>query len=108
MSDVNLEQLSQQLESSSQRDRMVALARLRDVDPEQAVPLIKKVLYDKSLQIRSMAVFALGVKPTAESFPLLLDCLEDEDYGIRADAAGAMGYLQDQRAFEPLVRLFYE
>jgi HEAT repeat protein len=30
-----------------------------------AVPLIKKVLNDESLQVRSMAVFALGVKPTA-------------------------------------------
>lgn len=108
MSNVNLEQLSQQLESLNQRDRMVALAQLRDVEPEQAVPLIKKVLNDKSLQIRSMAVFALGVKPTAECFGLLLDLLKDDDYGIRADAAGAMGYLQDQRAFEPLVRLFYE
>jgi len=39
----------------------------------------------------------------------LLKLLEsDPDYGIRADAAGAMGYLQDQRAFEPLVRAFYE
>lgn len=108
MSDVNLEQIAQQLESENQRDRMVALAQLRDVEPDDAVPLIKKVLYDKSLQIRSMAVFALGVKPTAESYSLLLGLLEDEDYGIRADAAGAMGYLQDQRAFEPLVRLFYE
>lgn len=30
------------------------------------------------------------------------------DYGIRADAAGALGYLEDGRAFEPLVRAFYE
>jgi len=108
MSDVNLEAVAQQLASSSQRDRMVALTQLREVEPEKAVPLIKTVLYDERLQIRSMAVFALGIKPTAESFPLLLDFLEDEDYGIRADAAGALGYLQDPRAFEPLVRLFYE
>ncbi|PSO50906.1 MAG: phycocyanin alpha phycocyanobilin lyase [Cyanobacteria bacterium SW_9_44_58] len=108
MSNVKLAELAQQLESSNQRDRMVALAQLRDVEPESAVPLIKKVLYDESLQIRSMAVFALGLKPTAESFSLLLEFLEDDDYGIRADAAGAFGYLQDPRAFEPLVRLFYE
>lgn len=108
MSEVNLEQLSQQLESPNQRDRMVGLAQLREVDPEQAVPLIKKVLYDQSLQIRSMAVFALGIKPTAECYSLLLGFLQDEDYGIRADAAGALGYLQDPRAFDPLVRLFYE
>ena len=32
----------------------------------------------------------------------------DPDYGIRADAAGALGYLEDPRAFENLVRAFYE
>lgn len=105
----NLEQISVQLESDSVRDRMVALASLRNVPAEDALPLIKKVLNDDSLQIRSMAVFALGIKQTDESYPILLDLLINEkDYGIRADAAGALGYLEDQRAFEPLVRAFYE
>ena len=41
--------------------------------------------------------------------PLLVKLLvEDEDYGIRADAAGALGYLGDNRALEPLVRAFFE
>jgi HEAT repeat protein len=106
---LSLEQISQDLESDSTRDRMIALANLRDVPAEVAVPLIKKVLNDESLQIRSMAVFALGIKQTDESFPILINILETEsDYGIRADAAGALGYLEDIRAFEPLVRAFYE
>jgi HEAT repeat protein len=105
----NLEQISVQLESESVRDRMLALASLRHVSPEDAVPLIKKVLQDESLQIRSMAVFALGIKPTDECYSILVNILETEtDYGIRADAAGALGYLEDGRAFEPLVRAFYE
>lgn len=109
MTSLTLEQISLQLESSSTRDRMVALASLRNVPSEQAFPLIKKVLWDDSLQIRSMAIFALGIKATAESFPLLINFLETEsDYGIRADAAGALGYLEDPRAFEPLLRAFYE
>jgi HEAT repeat protein len=105
----NLEQIALQLESQNSRDRMLALVNLRQVSPEDAVPLIKKVLDDEVLQVRSMAVFALGVKPTAESYPMLVKCLQtDPDYGIRADAAGALGYLEDKRAFEPLVRAFYE
>jgi HEAT repeat protein len=101
--------LAQQLESPNLRDRMVALASLRHVPADVALPSIKKVLNDESLQVRSMAVFALGVKVTPESYPILIDILaNDPDYGIRADAAGALGYLEDIRAFEALVRAFYE
>jgi HEAT repeat protein len=109
MATPSLEELSAQLESPSLRDRMVALASLREVSPVDALPLIKKVLSDESLQIRSMAVFALGVKQTDESYPILVKILEnDPDYSIRADAAGALGYLEDARALEALVRIFYE
>jgi HEAT repeat protein len=105
----DLEILAQQLESPNSRDRLIALAGLRDVEPEAALPLIKKVLQDDNLQIRSMAVFALGLKRTAESFDLLLQVLTtDPDYGVRASAVGALGYLEDERALEPLLRAFYE
>lgn len=109
MTQLSLQEIETQLESVHSRDRMIALANLRNVAPEQAVPLIKKVLNDSNLQVRSMAVFALGLKPTDECFPILVKLLEtDPDYGIRADAAGALGYLEDPRAFEPLVRTFHE
>ncbi|MDJ0657863.1 MAG: HEAT repeat domain-containing protein [Crocosphaera sp.] len=105
----DLQQISLQLESENSRDRLLALASLRGVSAEEAVPLIKKVLDDEVLQVRSMAVFALGVKQTDECYPILVKLLEtDPDYGIRADAAGALGYLQDPRAYEPLSRAFYE
>jgi HEAT repeat protein len=109
MSQLTIAQISTQLESPDSRDRMLALAALREVPAADAVPLIKKVLDDDNLQIRSMAVFALGIKQTDECFPILVQLLETEaDYGIRADAAGALGYLEDLRGFEPLVRAFYE
>jgi FOG: HEAT repeat len=109
MSKLSLEQIKTQLDSPKSSDRMVALAMLRDIPPESAVPLILKVLDDESLQVRSMAVFALGVKQTDECYPILAQILEnDPDYGIRADAAGALGYLGDSRAVEPLLRAFYE
>ncbi|WP_337885744.1 HEAT repeat domain-containing protein [Fischerella thermalis] len=105
----SLEEISAQLDSPNLRDRMVALASLRDIPAEEAVPLIKKVLDDESLQLRSMAIFALGIKQTSECYSILVKILEtDPDYGIRADAAGALGYLGDSRAFEPLSRAFYE
>lgn len=55
MSHPSLATLSQQLESENSKDRMIALAQLRDVAPLEAMPLIKKVLDDEVLQIRSMA-----------------------------------------------------
>ena len=109
MSPMNLAEISAQLESSNSRDRLLALVSLREVPAADAVPLIKKVLNDEILPVRSMAVFALGVKQTEECLPILTKLLEtDPDYGIRADAAGALGYLADRRALEPLVRAFYE
>jgi len=60
MSIVNLQEISDNLESSNSKDRLLALASLRQVDAEDAVPLIKKVLDDEVLPVRSMAVFALG------------------------------------------------
>lgn len=109
MAQPDLNVLSQQLETGDLKDRKLALAALRDVPAEKAVPLIKKVLNDKNGQVRSMAIFALGLKRASECFDLLLEIMQnDPDYGIRADAAGALGYLEDPRAFDPLVRAFYE
>jgi HEAT repeat protein len=109
MEQASLDRVSQQLESENSRDRLLGLAALRDISADRAVPLILKVIDDDNLQVRSMAVFALGVKPTEVCFPTLSRILEtEEDYGIRADAAGALGYLADIRAFEPLMRAFLE
>jgi HEAT repeat protein len=109
MASVDLDQIVAQLKSEDSKDRMLALASLRHVPAPQAAPLIRQMIHDQNLQIRSMAVFALGLKSDDQSFDILIDLLKsDPDYGIRADAAGALGYLEDPRAFETLVRTFYE
>ena len=48
MSQVNLEQISAKLESENSADRMLALASLRHVAAQDAVPLLKKVVEDQS------------------------------------------------------------
>lgn len=109
MTSESLSAVAEQLESKNSRDRLRALISLRDFPADRAVPLILKVIDDENLQIRAMAVFALGLKRTDACFPVLVKILETEaDYSIRADAAGALGYLQDPRAFEPLLKAFYE
>lgn len=106
---LDLAVLADKLQTGDLKDKKLSLAALRDVPSQKAIELIKLVLNDENQQVRSMAIFALGIKQTPESFPLLVNILEtDPDYGIRADAAGALGYLEDPRAFEPLIRSFYE
>ncbi len=106
---IDLVVLAEKLRTGDLKEKKLSLAALRDVPGSDALELIKLVLDDENQQVRSMAIFALGVKQTKESFPLLVKILEtDPDYGIRADAAGALGYLEDPRAFEPLIRSFYE
>ena len=63
--------VAEQLDSENSRDRLRALVSLRNLPPDQAVPLILKVIDDENLQIRSMAVFALGLKHTEDCFPVL-------------------------------------
>ena len=105
----NLDSLLRQMDSPELKDRKLALASLRDLDADLALPIIKKGLQDANQQVRSMAIFALGMKKTDETLDILLDLLRNEpDYGVRADAAGALGYLEDIRALEPLTRAFYD
>jgi HEAT repeat protein len=107
--EIDLNAVASRLSSPKPADRMVGLVQLRQVPSEIAVPLILKVVEDEHQQVRSFAVFALGLKPTDASLSKLLEIVStDPDYGVRADAAGALGYLGDVRAFESLVRAFYE
>ncbi len=105
----HLDDLLRQMDSPELKDRKLALSALRPIAPDLALPIIKKGLQDDNQQVRSMAIFALGLKPTDETLGILLDLLQNEpDYGVRADAAGAIGYLEDLQAFEPLNQAFYD
>ena len=68
---IDLAQISSQLDSPNSRDRMLALAYLRDFSPEEAVPLIKKVLYDEMSKIKARSpLVGMG---TAMIGPTLLE-----------------------------------
>ncbi|MEM1367392.1 MAG: HEAT repeat domain-containing protein [Cyanobacteria bacterium P01_H01_bin.15] len=106
-----LAEIEQQLQSSEQKDRILALLALQaeSTPALTAFPLLKRTLSDESVQVRGMAAFALGIKPTDENWALLVEVMTtDPDYNVRAIAAGALGYLEDKRAFEALRHAFYE
>lgn len=79
------------------------------ISTEAAQPLIQQALQDEAVQVRGMATFYLGIRPTAQSLNQLLQILaEDPDYNVRAMAAGALGYLEDKQALDALRHAFYE
>jgi HEAT repeat protein len=111
MSLFNLEQLEVQLQSPSVKDRVLAMIELQKglIPPLEALPLIQLALTDDNTQVRGMAVYSLGIQPTVENLSLLVPILiADPDPNMRAIAAGALGYLEDPRAFQPLCHAFYE
>lgn len=107
----DLNQLATQLSSTTVSDRVLAMLELqKDAMPaDLAFPLIQQALSDNNIQVRGMAVFSLGIKPTPANVPILVDILAtDPDYNLRAMAAGALGYLGDVQALEALQRAFFE
>jgi HEAT repeat protein len=111
MSHPNLEHISAQLQSSQVKDRVLAMIELQKetMPVENALPLIKQALLDGNIQVRGMAAFSLGIKPSPENLEILVQILDtDSDHNMRAIAAGALGYLADQRALTSLRHAFYE
>lgn len=111
MSQLSLDQIATQLNSPDTKTRVLALLELqKDTCPaDAAYPLIIQAIDDPNVQVRGIAVFALGIKQTPENLSVLINILEsDADYNVRAMAAGALGYLEDKRAFQSLRHAFYE
>lgn len=111
MSQLSLKQLTVQLQSPDVKDRVLAMIELQKgyISALVALPLIQQALADDNTQIRGMAVYSLGIQLTPENLSLLVPILTgDPDHNMRAIAAGALGYLEDRRALEPLRHAFYE
>jgi HEAT repeat protein len=111
MSQPSLEQIATLLQSPDVKDRVVAMIELqKETMPiETALPLIKQALADENVQVRGMAAFSLGIKPSTENLEMLVQILDtDSDHNMRAIAAGALGYLKDKQALPSLCHAFYE
>ena len=106
-----LAQISAQLASPNTRERVLAMIALQKdtISVDAASPLIQQALTDEAVQVRGMAAFYLGIKPTSRSLDQLVNILAaDPDYNVRAMAAGALGYLENKQALEALRHAFYE
>lgn len=83
---------------------MPALAGLRDVEVEQATPLLLLGLAQSAFMVRSLACAGLGVKRSEAGWQALVRALQsDEDANVRAEAANALASYGVARCW-PLLR----
>jgi HEAT repeat protein len=87
---------------------MPALAQLRQIPEEQAIPLLLLGLEQSTFMIRSLACAGLGVKRSEAGWQALLKALEqDGDANVRAEAANALASYGVERAW-PWLRAAFE
>lgn len=83
---------------------MPALAGLRDVQEEQATPLLLLGLMQSAFMVRSLSCAGLGVKRSEAGWQALVRALQsDEDANVRAEAANALASYGVERSW-PLLR----
>ena len=83
---------------------MPALVGLREVPPEQAVPLLLLGLEQSMFMVRSLSCAGLGVKQNEAGWQALVAAMQDdEDANVRAEAANALVSHSFERAW-PLLR----
>ena len=86
---------------------MPALANLRQVPADQAIPLLLLGLEQDTFMIRSLSCAGLGVKQSEAGWQALLQALEhDEDANVRAEAANALASYSLERAWPELLAAF--
>ncbi len=99
-----LEALRQSVASGDPARAMPALAALREVPPEQAIPLLLLGLQQETFMIRSLSCAGLGYKQSEQGWePLVGALLHDDDPNVRAEAANALVSHSVERAW-PLLR----
>lgn len=99
-----LEALRLSVASGDPARAMPALAALREVPPEQAIPLLLLGLQQETFMIRSLSCAGLGYKQSEQGWEALVAALQrDDDPNVRAEAANALVSHSVERAW-PLLR----
>lgn len=100
----DLNQLREAILSGDPSRSMPALAGLRQVPVEQAVPLLLLGLEQEEFMVRSLSCAGLGVKQSEAGWEALVRALQlDADANVRAEAANSLVSHSLERAW-PLVR----
>lgn len=102
--DPDLNQLREAIGSGDPSRSMPALAGLRQVPEDQAIPLLLLGLEQEEFMVRSLSCAGLGVKQSEQGWQALVGALQsDDDANVRAEAANSLVSHSVERAW-PLVR----
>jgi HEAT repeat protein len=99
--------LAKALRSKDARVRSAAATALGFLGSERGLaPLQQAVVEDPDLETREAAAIALGTLDDPRGVPTLIGVLSNgsEDSSVRGTAAEKLGWLQDRRALQPLVK----
>ena len=100
----DLQQLQAAIASGDPARAMPALANLREVPAEQAIPLLLLGLEQEGFTVRCLSCAGLGVKRNEAGWQALVEVLEhDQDPNVRAEAANALASYGLERAW-PLLK----
>jgi HEAT repeat protein len=103
----DLRQLRESITSGDPARSMPALAALREVPVEEAVPLLLLGLEQEAFLVRSLSCAGLGVKRNEAGRQALLKALEqDGDANVRAEAANSLVSHGLERAWPALLAVF--
>jgi HEAT repeat protein len=104
----DLDALREAVTSGDPARAMPALARLREVPEEEAIPLLLLGVEQSAFMVRSLGCAGLGVKRSEAGWAALVKALQhDEDGNVRAEAANALASYGAERAW-PLLRASFE
>ena len=100
----DLNRLKEAIGSGDPSRSMPALAGLRQVPADQAIPLLLLGLEQGEFMVRSLSCAGLGVKQSEQGWQALVGALQtDDDANVRAEAANSLVSHSVERAW-PLVR----
>ena len=99
--------LQEAIASGDPSRAMPAIAGLREVPPEQAIPLLLLGLQQDTFMIRSLSCAGLGYKQSEQGWVALCEALaHDEDPNVRAEAANALVSYSLERSWPLLLEAF--
>lgn len=88
--DTSYRELERALESDDPKQRLTAVQALLELQTDEAFKLLEKATGDRSTVVRVAIVQGLETLPEQRALPIILNLLDDREFGITRDAITAL------------------